>query len=271
MTVGCDTSNDRRPGHAGERVTTLWWTSEPPETRGGSYRLVTPPSGEVRLRMANGRTSRLSTQGDTGGRLVRKSKTDDLVQFGLPPVDDRSTKRYVIASQMIVGLGHAGSVLLVAGTRNDAQLLARGSARPGGPSRCCRRQQAAARHHQTPLAVCAMAFHCHAGRLQMTGPGWPGAGPGRRNQGRGGPAWLPRWWPCPARGVRRRRLRPAPRSPSACASRCRDAITAGQCARRGSAGRRAHVLDGRVPGQQARTAGPGPPADRPDMPGRRPA
>jgi hypothetical protein len=99
-----------------------------PRGRVWPYRLVTPLSGEVRLRMANGRTSRLSTEGDTGWRLVRKSKTDDLVQSGLPGDDERSTKRYVIASQMIVGLGHAGSVLLVAGTRDLAKLLAQGLA-----------------------------------------------------------------------------------------------------------------------------------------------
>jgi DEAD/DEAH box helicase len=99
-----------------------------PRGRVWPYRLVTPLSGEVRLRMANGRTSRLSTQGDTGWRLVRKSKTTVLLQFGLPPDDERSTKRYVIASQMIVELGHAGSVLLVAGTRDLAKLLAQGLA-----------------------------------------------------------------------------------------------------------------------------------------------
>jgi hypothetical protein len=88
------------------------------------YRLVTPLRGEVRLRMANGRTARLSTQGDTGWRLVRKSKVSDLVQRGLDIDNGRSTKRYVIASEMIIELGHAGSVLLVANTRDQAQLLA---------------------------------------------------------------------------------------------------------------------------------------------------
>jgi hypothetical protein len=92
------------------------------------YLLVTPLSGEVRLRMADGRTARLSTQGDTGWRLVRRSKSSDLVQSGLSIDDGRSTKRYVIASQMITVLGHAGSVLLVAATRNQAELLARGLA-----------------------------------------------------------------------------------------------------------------------------------------------
>ncbi len=99
-----------------------------PAGRVWPYRLVTPLSGEVRLRMADGRTTRLSTQGDTGWRLVRKSRKADLVQFGLPIDDGRSTKRYVIASEMIVELGHAGSVLLVAGTRGQAQLIARGLA-----------------------------------------------------------------------------------------------------------------------------------------------
>jgi hypothetical protein len=56
-----------------------------PRGRVWPYRLVTALSGEVRLRMTNGRTSRLSTQGDTGSRLARKSETDDLVQLALLP------------------------------------------------------------------------------------------------------------------------------------------------------------------------------------------
>ncbi|GAA4584833.1 hypothetical protein GCM10023194_25740 [Planotetraspora phitsanulokensis] len=88
------------------------------------YRLVTPLSGQIRLRMADGRTTMLSTEGDTGWRLVRKASTSDLVQSNLSIDDGRSTKRYTIASEMIVELGHGGSVLVVAGTRSLAQLLA---------------------------------------------------------------------------------------------------------------------------------------------------
>jgi len=92
------------------------------------YRLITPLSGEIRLRMADGRTTLLSTQDDTGWRLVRKAKTPELVQAGLLSDDTRSTKRYMIASEMIVELGHAGSVLVVASTRKQAQMLAKGLA-----------------------------------------------------------------------------------------------------------------------------------------------
>ena len=92
------------------------------------YRLITPLSGQIRLRMADGRTTLLSTQDDTGWRYVRKAKTPRLVQAGLPGDDTRSTKRYMIASEMIVELGHAGSVLVVANTRKQAQLVAKGLA-----------------------------------------------------------------------------------------------------------------------------------------------
>src|SRR5262249_6724439 len=88
------------------------------------YRLVTHLTGDIRLRMADGRTAMLAVD-DTDWKLVRKSSTGNLIQAGLPVDTDRSTKQYVIASQMIVELGHAGSVLIVAGPRAQAQLLAR--------------------------------------------------------------------------------------------------------------------------------------------------
>jgi hypothetical protein len=99
-----------------------------PRARTWPYRLITPLDGEIRLRMANGRTAGLVTEGDTGWRLARKSTTDDvnLIQPGLEHDNDRTTKRYVIASQMITQLGHAGSVLVVASTRKQAQQLAEG-------------------------------------------------------------------------------------------------------------------------------------------------
>src|SRR5262249_28722902 len=91
------------------------------------YRLVTHLTGDIRLRMADERTALLAVE-DTDWKLVRKSKTEILMQPGLPIDRDRSTKQYVIASQMIVELGHAGSVLVVAGTRKQAQQLAHGLA-----------------------------------------------------------------------------------------------------------------------------------------------
>lgn len=101
-----------------------------PRAKKWPYRLITPLVGEIRLRMANGRTSNLATKGDTGWRLARKSATNDinLIQPGLEHDNDRTTKRYVIASQMITQLGHAGSVLVVASTRAQAQQLAQGLA-----------------------------------------------------------------------------------------------------------------------------------------------
>src|ERR1035437_1057815 len=98
-----------------------------PNGRAWPYRLITPLSGEIRLRMADGRTARL-TLDDTEWRLARKSKTGRRIQSGLDIDDGRSTRRYVIASEMITELGHAGSVLVVASTRAQAQLLARGPA-----------------------------------------------------------------------------------------------------------------------------------------------
>jgi len=92
------------------------------------YRHITELSGQIRLRMADGRTARLSTQGDTGWRLVRKSKDGNSRQVGLPIDSGRSTKHYMIASEMISALGHAGSVLVVATTRAQAQKLAQGLA-----------------------------------------------------------------------------------------------------------------------------------------------
>ena len=92
------------------------------------YRHTTALSGQIRIRLADQTTTSLSTQGDTGWRLVRKSK--DGSSFPNPVKLDpvRNTKQYVIASEMIVALGHAGSVLVVASTKLQAQLLARGIA-----------------------------------------------------------------------------------------------------------------------------------------------
>jgi hypothetical protein len=75
----------------------------------------------------NGRTTQLVTEGDTGWLLVRKTKDGNQYSSDAR-VDPRSTKHYIIASQMIAELGHAGSVLVVATTRDQAQLLAKGLA-----------------------------------------------------------------------------------------------------------------------------------------------
>jgi hypothetical protein len=91
------------------------------------YRLITPLTGQIRLRMANGQTERLTVT-DTGWQLARKSKSPARMQTNLKIDEDRTTRRYVIASQMITQLGHAGSVLVVAGTRDQAQQLAHGLA-----------------------------------------------------------------------------------------------------------------------------------------------
>ena len=98
-----------------------------PRGRAWPYRLITPLSGEIRLRMADRRTARLTVT-ETDWQLARKSKSSVRKQSGLPTDADRTTRRYVIASEMIAELGHAGSVLVVAGTRDQAQHLAQGLA-----------------------------------------------------------------------------------------------------------------------------------------------
>lgn len=116
--------------HAAFTTEALWTETQ---TEGGAgrtwlYRHTTPLAGVIRLRMANGQTTQLVTQGDTGWRVVRKSRDGNSQQRGLPTDSTRSTKHYVIASEMIAELGHAGSVLVVATTRAQAQQLAQGLA-----------------------------------------------------------------------------------------------------------------------------------------------
>jgi DEAD/DEAH box helicase len=116
--------------HAVFTTTALWENTQVervPRGRVWPYRLITPLSGDIRLRMAAGRTARL-TLDETDWHLARKSKTSEPRQSELDIDDDRTTKRYVIASEMITELGHAGSVLVVANTRNQAQQLAGGLA-----------------------------------------------------------------------------------------------------------------------------------------------
>lgn len=96
-----------------------------PKSKIWKYSHITKLSGTVRLRMADGRTSKLSTQGDTGWQLVRASKDGGQYPADTKIDTENSTKRYAIASDMIAAIGHAGSVLVVAPTRPDAQRLAK--------------------------------------------------------------------------------------------------------------------------------------------------
>jgi superfamily II DNA/RNA helicase len=94
------------------------------------YRHTTELGGLIRLRLADGKTTRLTTNEDTGWRLVRKAKSADQ----RPPEtekDSASTRQYKIAADMIGLLGHAGSVLVVASTRGQAQQLAASLAEAG--------------------------------------------------------------------------------------------------------------------------------------------
>jgi hypothetical protein len=92
------------------------------------YRHVTDVTGLIRLRLANGHTEELPTEGGVGWLLVRKAKSAAKYP-GKTEIDtSRSTKHYMIASEMIAMLGHAGSVLVVAGTRKQAQQIAGGPA-----------------------------------------------------------------------------------------------------------------------------------------------
>ncbi|MEV4199633.1 DEAD/DEAH box helicase [Micromonospora globbae] len=116
--------------HAAFTTTAQWGTTqveENPRAKAWPYRLITDLTGLIRLRMANGQTSKLFMN-NTGWQLVRKSTSSARQQYGLQKDSSRSTEQYRIASDMITALGHAGSVLVVANTRRLAQTLARGIA-----------------------------------------------------------------------------------------------------------------------------------------------
>lgn len=116
--------------HAVFTTTPHWNTTkvdELPTAKAWPFRLTTDLSGLIRLRMANGQTSRLSLT-DTNWKLVRKSRFNALQQSGLTQDSSRSTPQFRIASDMITALGHAGSVLVVTSTRRLAQTLAHGIA-----------------------------------------------------------------------------------------------------------------------------------------------
>ncbi|WP_413769067.1 DEAD/DEAH box helicase [Rhodococcus pyridinivorans] len=131
------------------------------------YRHTTELSGRIRLRMADGRTAWLSTTEDTGWRLVRKSKDGGQYPSDTK-IDPLSTKRYVIASDMIKELGHAGSVLVVATTRLQAQQLARALAASSddqpalAPLVSFVRQQLGENHPLVSVLRRGVGFH-HAG------------------------------------------------------------------------------------------------------------
>lgn len=95
------------------------------------FRQTTELSGLIRLRLANGNTARLTTSEDTGWRLVRKTKSADQYP-GQVQRDAASTPLYKIAAEMIGLLAHAGSVLVVTSTRDQAQRIAKSLAEVGG-------------------------------------------------------------------------------------------------------------------------------------------
>ncbi|WP_413768924.1 DEAD/DEAH box helicase [Rhodococcus pyridinivorans] len=106
-------------------TTQAHWDTTRIEDGAGSvwkYRHTTELSGLIRLRMADGRITKLSME-DTDWRLVRKSK-DGSQSSDMMKDQGRSTKNYVMASEMIAELGHAGSILIVATTRDQARQLA---------------------------------------------------------------------------------------------------------------------------------------------------
>ncbi|WP_117213178.1 DEAD/DEAH box helicase [Allorhizocola rhizosphaerae] len=106
-----------------------WESTRAESIRGRAwpYRLVTSLTGLIRLRLSDRRTARLEVT-DTDWVMVRKARTPALKQSGLEKDQGRSTPLYRIASEMITDLGHAGPVLVVTTTRDDAQRLARGLA-----------------------------------------------------------------------------------------------------------------------------------------------
>lgn len=92
------------------------------------YRLFTELNGLIRLRVAEGSTAEQHISGTPPWQLVRKATRPQTRQSGLDTDSGRSTPKFRIASQMIKDLGHAGSVLVVTSTRDEAQQLARGLA-----------------------------------------------------------------------------------------------------------------------------------------------
>lgn len=155
--------------HAAFTTEAQWGTTK---VEGGAgtklkFRHTTELRGLIRLRMADGSTRTISTQGDTGWRLVVKSMDGERHSRKVKD-PGRSTPNYVIASEMIAALGHAGSVLVVATTRNQAQQLATALAagrtvQPSlAPLSDFVRQQLGENHPLVSLLRRGVGFH-HAG------------------------------------------------------------------------------------------------------------
>ncbi|PBC36089.1 helicase II [Rhodococcus sp. ACPA4] len=107
-------------------TTKAHWETTRIESGAGSvwkYRHTTELSGVLRLRTADGQTKELYMD-DTDWQLVRKSRDGSRYPSEVSKDQGRSTTNYVMASEMIAELGHAGSVLVVATTRKQAQQLA---------------------------------------------------------------------------------------------------------------------------------------------------
>lgn len=103
------------------------WSTTRAETAGGNkwpYRIVTNLAGEIHLRMAYDDVRALTTGVQQGWEISRKATSPFLRASGLTRDPAKSTKNYVIASQVITSLGRAGSVLVVASTRRLVKQLA---------------------------------------------------------------------------------------------------------------------------------------------------
>lgn len=88
------------------------------------YRMRYPVHGTIRLRPADDRPTRHLRTIEPIGELTLKAATGTQ-KTGRKRDPDRSTANYVLAASMITMLGHAGSVLVVAGQRVSAERLAK--------------------------------------------------------------------------------------------------------------------------------------------------
>jgi len=88
------------------------------------YRMKYPVHGTIRLRPADNRPTRSLRTIEPIGEVTLKAKSATQTT-GRTRDADRSTANYVLAASMITVLGHAGSVLVVAGQRVTAERLAK--------------------------------------------------------------------------------------------------------------------------------------------------
>jgi len=112
-------------------TTTPDWSTSTVETSKSKtwpFRIRTRLAVRIHLQVAAEASRTVGTDFDNDWFLVRKAKTRDVHQAGLERDPAASTKNFVIASEMIAALGHAGSVLVVASTRKQAKMLAGGLA-----------------------------------------------------------------------------------------------------------------------------------------------